>query len=91
MRKSGPHPQSFSPSEGEWQSVCASLRLSARESQIARWILDDEAERAIASHLGISSHTVHAHLQRLYRKLGVRSREQLIVRLFMEWIDLQSR
>jgi DNA-binding CsgD family transcriptional regulator len=89
MRETGRRRGSFSPSEGEWESVCASLRLSPRESQIARWILEDETERTIANRLGISSHTVHARLQRLYRKVGVRSREQLIVRLLTEWIALQ--
>ena len=64
-------------SEEQWQAIALSLGLSAREFQVLRPIFDDEPDAAIACRLGISSHTVHTHLGRLYRKLGVRSRGQL--------------
>lgn len=85
MPEAGPRRRLFTRDE-EWWSVCASVKLSPRESQIARWILEDETEQAIAGRLGISVHTVHSYLGRLYRKLGVRSRQQLIVRIFAEWM-----
>ena len=62
-------------SEEQWQAIALSLGLSARE---------------FACRLGISSHTVHTHLGRLYRKLGVRNRCQLLVRVFEEYVNLQS-
>lgn len=57
------------------------LSLSPREVEVARGVLLDEKEFAIALNLGISVHTVHTHLERMYRKLGVSSRLQLAVEL----------
>jgi DNA-binding CsgD family transcriptional regulator len=55
------------------------LALSPRELEIARGVMADEKEMAIAVRLGISVHTVHTHLERIYRKMGVSSRVQLVV------------
>lgn len=67
----------FSPAQ--WQLVVATLRLSPRETEIIQAIFDDQREASIAAALGISVHTVHSHIERLYRKLGVRSRCSLVV------------
>jgi DNA-binding CsgD family transcriptional regulator len=48
----------------------------------------DEAE--IASNLGIAARTVHAHVERAYRKAGVHSRSELVVRLFREYVRVRS-
>jgi DNA-binding CsgD family transcriptional regulator len=64
--------------------------LSERERQIAEAVFDDQKESVIAVHLGISSHTVHTHLERLYRKLGVTSRVTLVSRVFVEYLWLQE-
>ncbi|MCK6455994.1 MAG: helix-turn-helix transcriptional regulator [Phycisphaerae bacterium] len=66
----------------QWAETSRQLRLSGRESQIVRFCFDDLKESAIAQRLGISQHTVHTHLERLYRKLGVASRCELIVCVF---------
>ena len=55
-----------------WKVIANSLRISDRELQIIQGIFDDRKEFAIADELTISVHTVHTHLERLYRKLGVR-------------------
>jgi len=55
------------------------LRLSRRECEITQAVFDDAKEETIAAGLGISAHTVHTHLERLYRKLGVGSRASLVV------------
>ncbi|WP_428389932.1 response regulator transcription factor [Mucisphaera sp.] len=68
-------------SEENWAALRARLQLSEREVQIAQAVLEDRKELAIAMDLGISPHTVHTHLERLYRKLGVDSRLGLAVRL----------
>ena len=69
--------------ERTWPDTVASLRLSRREADIVDCLLDfDDDENVIARRLGISKHTVHAHLHRLYTKLQVRSRCQLVVRIF---------
>lgn len=68
----------------EWHTLATRLTLSPRELQILQRVFDDEKELAIAESLGISRHTVHTHLARLYRKLGVGSRCEALVRIFGE-------
>jgi DNA-binding CsgD family transcriptional regulator len=77
--------------DSKWLTIATLLGLSGRESQILRCIFDDEPEAVIANHLDISPHTVHTHLERLYRKLGVNSRCQATVRVFAEYVRLESR
>ena len=62
------------------------MKLSEREFQIVQGVFDDKKEVEIAQQLQISAHTVHTYLGRLYRKLGVSSRAQLIVRVFAEYV-----
>ena len=64
-----------------WSGLADSLKLSRREVQITQAVFDDEHENQIAQRLGVSIHTVHTHLERLYHKLDVHSRTQLVVRL----------
>jgi DNA-binding NarL/FixJ family response regulator len=68
----------------EWQAISCELKLSGREIDILRCVVEDEKESAIAQRLAISVHTVHTHLHRLYRKLGVSSRLDVIVLIFRE-------
>ena len=75
-------------SDDQWHSLAHSLRLSGREFQIVQCLFDDEKELAIAKQLGISAHTVHTYLERLYRKVGVASRSELIVRVFAEHLSV---
>lgn len=64
----------------EWQFIDRELGLSGREHDIMELVLADVKESAMGARLGISPHTVHTHLERLYRKLGVSGRVQLVVR-----------
>ena len=73
-----------------WPGLRASLRLSARELQVVQGIFEDHKEEAIANSLGISPHTVNTYLQRLYVKLRVSSRVQLIVRVMAEYLQVTS-
>jgi DNA-binding CsgD family transcriptional regulator len=82
----------FAP-EG-WQSVAASLRLSPREKQIVQGVFDNHKENEIAGNLQISPHTVHTYLERLYHKLGVSGRVQLVVMVadaHINRLDLHER
>jgi DNA-binding NarL/FixJ family response regulator len=67
------------------ETIPFQARLSPRESQIVQHVLLDEKERAIAAKLGISTHTVHTHLRRIYAKLGVSSRVELATRVCGEY------
>jgi DNA-binding CsgD family transcriptional regulator len=78
-------------SPDSWEQLAASLGLSSRELQVAQGAFDDLREPEMARQLGISAHTVHTHLERVYRKLGVNSRGQLLVTLFGEYLALIDR
>src|SRR5439155_26871285 len=55
--------------------------LTARERQIATFLLEPGNEKVIAECLRISPHTPHTHLNHMYRKLGVHSRIEAMSRL----------
>ena len=74
--------------QADWARISASLKLSSRESEIAFLLLDDVSEHTVADRLAISKHTVHSHIERLYRKLAIRSRSQLVVKLFEAYVYL---
>lgn len=67
--------------EEDWRSIQATLTLTARELQIVREVFRNRTEIEIGDKLGISPHTVHAHLRRVYRKLDIGGRGQLLVRV----------
>jgi DNA-binding CsgD family transcriptional regulator len=74
-----------------WVGIVRALQLSQREAQIAQLLLgEDLREDTIAAALAISPHTVHTHLERLYRKLGVNSRSQVVARMFQQYIELTA-
>lgn len=62
------------------------LGLSKREKEITQRIFDNLCETAIAGDLGLAPSTVHTYLRRLYRKLGVRSRGELMTVVFFEFL-----
>ena len=70
-------------------AIGMSLNLTARELQIIQGILDGRHEDSIAGELGISKHTVHAHLGRVYKKLNVDCCTGLLLRIFNEYVALE--
>jgi len=72
--------------DSAWLDLGSVLRLSPRELQIVRGVFEDRKEETIAFDLGISPHTVNTYFQRLYSKLGVSSRPQLILRVMAEYL-----
>lgn len=76
---------------GEWRSLAALLGLSPRECGVVRAVFDGDSEKRIAERIGLSPHTVHTYLWRIYRKLQVQSREELLVRVFAEFRSLPKR
>lgn len=73
-------------SELDWDRLAAGLHLSARDVDVLRLVIADRKEVAIARALGISSHTVHTHLGRIYRKLGANGRVAALVALFRTYL-----
>ena len=74
-------------SKKEWYALRRDLKLSPRALQLVRGVFDDQTEEAIADDLSISVHTVHTYFTRLYQKLGVCSREQLLVFTFGRYLQ----
>ncbi len=83
----GNHRDMFS--EQQWGSIVGALHLSGREFQIVQCVFDGEQESVIARELSISAHTVHTHLERLYHKLSVCNRAELLLRIFAAYISLE--
>ncbi len=52
--------------------------LSARELQVLRMIVEGKSTKEIASHLGLSVHTVSVHRARIARSLGLRNTAELV-------------
>jgi DNA-binding NarL/FixJ family response regulator len=83
MGRKGPGQDLFAPKE--WRSLGKALGLSPRELGIVRGVFDGASEKCIAEQLGLSPHTVHTYLWRIYRKLQVNNRQELMVRVFAEF------
>lgn len=58
-----------------------SFKLSGRELETIELLLRSLRESEIADDFQISSHTVHTHVGRIYRKLNVRSVSELVLRV----------
>ena len=86
---SGGNPSSHL-SDDQWRMIGMSLGLSPRQLQIVRCIFDGLDETAIAQALGVSSCTVHAYMDRLHKKLRLRSRCDLIVQVFLAHLSAQT-
>ena len=52
-------------------------QLTAAERRVARLVVEGRTNREVAAELFVTNATVEAHLTRIYRKLGVRSRTAL--------------
>jgi DNA-binding CsgD family transcriptional regulator len=59
----------------------AATDLTATETRLAALAADGLSNKQIAATLHMSVHTVEAHLTRIYRKLGIRSRAAIAKRL----------
>jgi DNA-binding CsgD family transcriptional regulator len=67
----------FAPAPGP----AGSPLLTPRQACILQLVADGQSDRSIARTLGISTRTVHAHLQHIYRALDVSSRTEAVARL----------
>ncbi len=60
--------------------------LSSREREIARMIAAGHTNKTVASVLDISSWTVSTHLRRIFAKLDVTSRAQMVAKLLEDGV-----
>ena len=54
--------------------------LSRRELEVFAHLLTDKTQAQIAEELFITHSSVHFHCKNIYRKLGIKSRKQLLIR-----------
>lgn len=67
------------------------VKLTLREGEIVRLVLDGRSNDEIAVTLKTSRKTVEYHLSRLYERFGIMSRVELALRADHEgWLDLPS-
>ncbi len=62
------------------------MRLSVRELQIAQGVFGDQDQETIAQALDLPLDVVYRALQRIYIKLHIGSRAELIVRVMSEYL-----
>lgn len=67
-----------------WPVVADAYRLSARERDIVLLCLRGASTTEIADELCVSPHTVQHHLKSVFDKAGVRSRRELVARVFLD-------
>jgi DNA-binding NarL/FixJ family response regulator len=71
------------PEEVAWLNVAA-YGLSPREEEVVRLVVRGLSTKGISKALFIAENTVQRHLSNIFEKVGVRSRRELIKRLFFE-------
>jgi len=71
------------PEEVAWLNVAA-YDLSPREEEVVELVVRGFTNRQISGALFISEHTVQRHLSNIFEKVGVRSRKNLLKRLYFE-------
>src|SRR2546423_767168 len=59
-------------------SARPAVPLPRRQRQVLSCLQSGGSEKQIAARLGVSPHTVHTHVRAIYRRLGVRSRGELL-------------
>ncbi len=67
---------------GKLTDAQGKVLLSGREEQIVSLVAEGMKNREIAELLGLSEHTVKNHLFRIFERLGISSRAELILYLF---------
>ena len=71
------------PEEVAWLNVAA-YSLSPREEEVVGLLVRGSTNRQISHTLFISEHTVQRHISNIFEKVGVRSRKNLLKRLYLE-------
>jgi DNA-binding CsgD family transcriptional regulator len=79
------HPARISP------LLMAAYQLSDREQDITRLVLRGDSTGQIAESLFISPHTVQQHLKSVFEKTGVRSRRDLVGKVFFSHYEPRVR
>lgn len=66
----------------EWQSIIKIFKLSPQQARIVELILQGKKHKQIALELALSESTVQTYLGRLFTRLGIADRTELILHIF---------
>ena len=66
------------------------MRLSPREQEIVHLVSNGFPNKGIARKLAISQHTVNTHVRRIFDKLGVNSRAEMVAYAWQSGLVVQS-
>jgi DNA-binding CsgD family transcriptional regulator len=69
----------------------SAYRLTEREQELTRLVLQGYSTAEIAQRLVISAHTVQQHLKSVFDKTGVRSRRELVGTVFLAHYEPRLR
>lgn len=64
--------------------IALAYRVTAREQEVLQFVARGLTTAEMAQQLGISHHTVRDHVKALFQKVGVRSRTELVARVFAD-------
>jgi DNA-binding CsgD family transcriptional regulator len=71
--------------------LMSAYALTAREQELTRLVLQGFSTAEIAERLVISVHTVQQHLKSVFDKTGVRSRRELVTKIFLAHYEPRLR
>jgi len=72
-------------SKSEYTKIAEELALSPRESQIVGQVLSGYSDKQIAQNLEMAVPTIRTHLKRLFLKLDVNDKHELIIHVFSQF------
>jgi DNA-binding NarL/FixJ family response regulator len=74
-------------SADEWLQIQSDLSLSGRQIAVVQQLFLGHSDKQIARELCISVPTVRTHLNRLFLRVGVQDRCELVLRVFAYFLE----
>lgn len=69
----------FPLTDDEWRCAAHHLALTPQQAKIVKLILHGKRDKQIATSLSLSEATVRTHLTRLFTRLGITDRVELVL------------